>query len=91
MTLCDFELCNLWNLAIMTNATFLTIYTREIWPSLDVFPSASNQIVFGGKGEGDSALSLALQDLKASTGEGTATIPDDFPSEGEVSLREIVE
>ena len=44
-----------------------------------------------GKEEGDSALSLALQDLKASTGEGTATIPDDFPSEGEVSLREIVE
>ena len=75
----------------MTNATFLPLHTREIWPILVVFPSASNQIVFGGKGEGDSALSLALQDLKASTREGTATIPDDFPSEGEVSLREIVE
>ena len=75
----------------MTNATFLTIHTCEIWPILVVFPSASNQIVFGGKEEGYSALSLALQDLKASTGEVTATIPDDFPSEGEVSLREIVE
>jgi hypothetical protein len=27
----------------------------------------------------------------AATGEVTATIPDDFPSEDEVSLREIVE
>ena len=65
LTLCDFEPCNLWNLALMTNATFLTIYTREIWAIRVVFPSSSNQIVFVGNGEGYSARSLALQDLKA--------------------------
>ena len=65
LTLCDFEPCNLWNLALMTNATFLTIFTREIWPIRVAFPSASHQILFVENGEGYSALSSALQDLKA--------------------------